>query len=113
MESDGIILNYHARLDPKKIGQGLTSIVSITLSNHDEKNAEKLRLLLSRLPNVLAAYALTGDMDYLIVVVSNDLDELSEFINQSLLPHDAVQNVKTSIALETIKSSSCLPISMN
>ncbi len=110
LEKSGIIHSYHARLNRDAIGMGLTSLVSITLSHHDENNAERLRNLLKSIPNVQSAYALTGEMDYMIVVVTRDLKELSEFINKTLLPHKAVQNVKTSIALEVLKDTSTFPL---
>lgn len=110
LEATGIIRGYHAELDPMKIGIGVSCIIAINLATHNEGNANELRQLLVRLPNVQEAHALTGDMDYSIKVVARDLQELSDFINRTLLRHGAVQNVKTSIVLDTIKQSSSLPI---
>lgn len=110
LEAIGYIRGYHAELDPLKVGIDVTCMIAINLANHSEDNAEKLRQLLIRLPNVQEAHALTGEMDYSIKVVARDLRELSEFINRTLLRHEAVQNVKTSIVLDTIKQSSSLPI---
>lgn len=110
LEHAGVIQGYSARVDPQKVGIALTSMISVTLSNHTEANANDLRNLLKLNVNVLDAYALTGEMDYHIKVVSADLDDLSEFINKVLLPHPAVQNVRTSIALGMIKSSTVLPL---
>jgi len=111
LETSGIIEGYTARINPAKVGIGLTSIISVTLASHDEQNAARLRALLSDLPNVQDAYALTGEMDYSIKVVCADLEALSTFINKTLLPHEAVQNVRTAIVLDTLKSSSSLPLS--
>ena len=110
LEDSGIILGYHAQLDQKRAGVGLVSLISISLTKHDEQNANHLRKMLQRLDNVQSAYALTGEMDYMIVVSSSNLDDLSTFINQTLLPHPAVQNVKTSIALETLKQTTSVPL---
>lgn len=110
LELSGVIDGYAARVNPLKVGIALTSMISVTLNNHNEANAENLRKLLKSNDKVLDAYALTGEMDYHIKVVSTDLEDLSDFINKVLLPHDAVQNVRTSIALGTIKSSTVLPL---
>jgi len=110
LEEVGIITGYTAHVDAEKIGIDLISMVSITLANHDEKNAEDLRKLLTQLPNVMDAFALTGEMDYSLKIVSRDLKDLSAFINDVLLPHPAVQNVKSAIVLDTIKHSSNLPL---
>ncbi|SEL26526.1 Lrp/AsnC family transcriptional regulator [Pacificibacter marinus] len=110
LELSGVIEGYVARVNPLKVGIALTSMISVTLNNHNESNAEDLRKLLKSNEKVLDAYALTGEMDYHIKVVSADLEDLSDFINKVLLSHDAVQNVRTSIALGTIKSSTVLPL---
>lgn len=110
LEKRGVIKGYHAFVHRPSVGFELTSLISISLSHHDENNATLLRDLLCRLPNVLNAYALTGEMDYMVTVVTRDLDELSDIINNTLLPHTAVQNVKTAIALETIKEKHALPL---
>lgn len=110
LEAAGYIGGYHAALDPLKIGIGVTCMIAINLATHSEDNAEKLRQLLLRLPHVQEAHALTGEMDYAIKVVARDLRELSAFINTTLLKHEAVQNIKTSIVLDTIKQSTRLPI---
>ncbi len=110
LEAAGIIRGYHAEVDALKVGIGVTCMIAINLATHNEGNAEKLRQTLKRLPNVQEAHALTGEMDYSIKVVARDLRELSDFINATLLRHEAVQNVKTSIVLDTIKQSSALPV---
>ena len=110
LEATGYIRGYHAALDSLKVGIDVTCMIAINLATHNEDNAEKLRKFLLRLPNVQEAHVLTGEMDYSIKVVARDLRELSDFINTKLLRHEAVQNVKTSIVLDTIKQSSSLPI---
>ena len=110
LEKSGVISGYHAHVDGKHVGFGLTSLVSITLSHHDEQNADRLRRLLRQIPNVRSAYALTGEMDYLVTLATRDLEELSALINKMLLPHAAVQNVKTAIALETIQDTRGVPV---
>jgi DNA-binding Lrp family transcriptional regulator len=111
LEESGVIRGYAALVDPERVGVGLTSIISVTLANHDDDNAHRLRALLSGLDNVQEAFSLTGEMDYSLKVVSPDLKSLSRFISEVLLPHESVQNVKTAIVLDTIKSTPALPIS--
>ena len=110
LEDDGVIRGYHAVVDRQRVGFGLVSIVLITLAHHDAENAARLKVLLDGLPNVLEAHSLTGDMDYTIKVVTTDLAALSAFISETLLPHEAVQNVKTAIVLDTLKESFVLPL---
>jgi DNA-binding Lrp family transcriptional regulator len=110
LERDGLIAGYHAHIDREKAGFGLVTFISVTLSTHNRNNASRFAELMARLPEVQEAHALTGEMDYILRVVTRDLRGLSDFVNETLLPHEAVQNVKTSIALQTLKDTSALPL---
>lgn len=110
LERDGLIAGYHVRIDREKAGFGLVNFISVTLSTHNRNNAARFAELMARLPEVQEAHALTGEMDYILRVVTRDLRGLSDFVNETLLPHEAVQNVKTSIALQTLKDTSALPL---
>lgn len=110
LEREGFITGYNARIDREKAGFALVNFISVTLATHNRNNAARFADLMKRLPEVQEAHALTGEMDYMLKVVTPDLKALSEFVNEFLLPHDSVQNVKTSIVLDTLKESSNLPI---
>lgn len=110
LEDEGYISGYHAKLNREKVGCGLLSMVTVTLSSHGSRNAEQFRLLVAGLPQVVEAYALTGEMDYLIKVATKDLSALSEFVNGSLLTHESVERVKTSIVLDVVKEASILTL---
>jgi DNA-binding Lrp family transcriptional regulator len=110
LEEDGLIAGYRAVLDREKLGFGLVSIVSVTLATHNRDNARRFADLLSRLPEVQEAHALTGEMDYVLKIVTPDLKALADFVNDVLLPHESVQHVKTSIVLQTLKETGTLPL---
>ncbi|WP_421855344.1 Lrp/AsnC family transcriptional regulator [Oricola sp.] len=110
LEEEGLIAGYHAQVDREKAGFALVNFITVTLAAHDRRNAARFAELMARLPEVQEAHALTGEMDYIVKVVTRDLRGLSDFVNDMLLPHEAVQNVKTSIVLQTLKDSNELPI---
>ena len=110
LEEDGFIRGYRAVLDRDKLGFSLVNVISVTLATHNRDNARRFGELLARLPEVQEAHALTGEMDYILKVVTPDLKSLSEFVNGVLLPHESVQHVKTAIVLETLKETGALPI---
>ena len=110
LEDNHMIRGYHARLDMERAGVGMICIVSITLASHNADNAKLFGELVASLPTVLEAYALTGEMDYLLKVITKDLKSFSDFINTVLLPHESVATVKTSIVLDTLKDTSALPL---
>ena len=110
LEEEGFIRGYRAVLDRDLLGFSLTNMVTVTLATHNRDNAQRFAELVSRLPEVQEAHALTGEMDYILKVVTPDLKSLANFVNQVLLPHEAVQHVKTAIVLETLKESAALPL---
>jgi DNA-binding Lrp family transcriptional regulator len=85
-------------------------VVTVTLSTHNRDNAVRFAKLISHLPEVLEAFSLTGEMDYIIKVVVPNLKALSAFVNDVLLPHESVSHVKTAIVLDTLKETTALPL---
>ena len=61
-------------------------------------------------PAIQEAHALTGQADYLLKVAVAGLKELSELVNEVLLPHEAVERVRSEIVLETLKDAREWPI---
>lgn len=110
LEAEGFIRSYRAHLDREKLGLDLLVIISVTLATHNRDNAQLFAQLIRGLPQVLEAYALTGEMDYHLTVATRGLADLSRFVNDVLLPHDSVQHVKTSIVLNVLKSFEGLPL---
>ncbi|RUM96145.1 Lrp/AsnC family transcriptional regulator [Pseudaminobacter arsenicus] len=110
LEEEGYIRGYRAVLDRDRLGFSLVNVISVTLATHNRDNAQRFADLLARLPEVQEAHALTGEMDYILKVVTPDLRSLADFVNGVLLPHESVQHVKTAIVLQTLKETSSLPL---
>jgi DNA-binding Lrp family transcriptional regulator len=110
LEEEGYVSAYRAQLDRERLGFSLVSMISVTLATHNRDNARRFADLVSRLPEVQEAHALTGEMDYHLKVVTRDLKALSEFVNDVLLPHESVQHVKTAIVLQSLKEAGPLPL---
>lgn len=110
LEEEGYIRGYRAVLDRDRLGFSLVNVISVTLATHNRDNAQRFADLLARLPQVQEAHSLTGEMDYILKVVTPDLRSLADFVNNVLLPHESVQHVKTAIVLQTLKETSSLPL---
>ena len=110
LEETGLIRGYRAVIDREKLGLGLVNMISVTLATHNADNSQRFAKLVEQTPEVLEAHALTGDMDYILKVVTPDLKSLSRFVNDVLLPHAAVQHVRTSVVLDSLKDEGKLPI---
>lgn len=110
LEEEGIVRGYRAVLDRDRLGFGLVNVVTVTLATHNRDNARRFADLVARMPEIQEAHALTGEMDYILKVVTRDLKGLAAFVNDVLLPHESVRHVKTAIVLETLKETTSLPL---
>ncbi|KND19632.1 AsnC family transcriptional regulator [Pannonibacter phragmitetus] len=110
LEAEGIIRRYRADLATERLGFSVTAFVGVTLGAHSRENARRFRAMVQAMPEVQEAHTLTGDVDYMLKIVVPDLKALSRVINDDLLPHEAVQNVRSSIAMETLKDDNLLPL---
>jgi DNA-binding Lrp family transcriptional regulator len=110
LEDGGVILSYRAMLSPEKVGLTLIVFIHVALDQHSRENAGLFQQLVSDCPEVIEAYALTGEADYLLKVQVRDLAALSHIVNEVLLPHPAVARVRSEIALQTLKRPSPLPL---
>lgn len=110
MEQAGIIRGYAAILDPKRVGQNVAAYIQIKLERHTDDVIERFRRTLDERPEVVAAHAMTGEMDFLLQVVVPDLDALGRFTLHQLLKLPGVRDVRSSLVLETLKTSSRVPI---
>lgn len=117
LEQAGVIRQYVALLDPAKIGLGLLAYVNVRLEKHGDAgrgaNASPragFSASVANWPEVVACYAMTGEMDYLLRVHVEDMEHFSRFMMETLLRHPAVLDVKSGFALQRIKDTTALPL---
>ena len=110
LEETGVIEGYTARLNARRLGIGLLALIQVSMSPHSKENAKKFSDFVNAVEEIQEAYALTGDVDYLLKVVVPDLKNLSRIINDLILPHASVSHVKSSIVLTTLKDTHRLPL---
>jgi Lrp/AsnC family transcriptional regulator, leucine-responsive regulatory protein len=117
LEEAGVIRQYVALLDADKIGLGLLAYVNVRLDKHNDAPAGGARsprtdfaAAVLNWPEVVACYAMTGEMDYLLRVHVEDMEHFSRFMMDTLLKHPAVLDVKSSFALQRIKETTALPL---
>lgn len=113
LETAEVISRYTAILDREKIGLEVMAIVSISLSAHALESNNRFQEKLLALDEVLECHQVTGDEDFILKVVLEDIKGYSEFAMKKLAGIPGIQNFKSAIVLSTIKNSNCLPIKPN
>lgn len=114
LEEAGVISRYVALVRPEAVGLGLTAYLNVRLekqTEHHKRNPMDLfRAAVQTWPEVVECAALTGDMDFLLCVLVEDMAHYSRFIMDTLLKHPSVQDCKTSFVLDRVKSTTAIPV---
>lgn len=110
LEAEGILTGYSAQVDPQAVGLGLQAFVRVRLSKHESAAVERFAEQVNGWDEVVACFALTGDMDYLMHIYVTDLEHFSRFVLDRLLNAAGVADVNSSFVLRTVKRSAALPL---
>jgi Lrp/AsnC family leucine-responsive transcriptional regulator len=114
LEESGTIDRYVALVRPQAVGLGLIAYINVRLEKHTETHKRNpmdvFRASVQGWPAVVECAALTGEMDFLLRVVVQDMAHYSRFILDTLLKHPSVQDCKTSFVLDSVKATTAMPI---
>jgi Lrp/AsnC family leucine-responsive transcriptional regulator len=114
LEDAGVIDRYVALVRPESVGLGLTAYLNVRLEKHTESHKrtpmDVFRASVQTWPEVVECVALTGEMDYLLRVVVQDMAHYSRFIMETLLKHPSVEDCKTSFVLDRVKATTAMPV---
>ncbi len=109
LEAEGVIESYTARLDPRKLGLHVQGFVQVYLGTHGPDHSKSFARLVATRPEIVSAWTMTGDADYLLRVYCADLPALNRLIHDVLLPHMAVSRVHSQIVMDQLKRDGPLP----
>lgn len=110
LEQSGIIKGYAAQLDRKKIGLGMTVFVAVHIERHRDVDAEEFRKAILASPEVIACYITSGDYDFLLHVVTPDLEAYRRFSLEKLIRIHGVKGIYSSFVIDTVKEGVPLPL---
>ena len=110
LENAGAIRRYVALVEPAKVGLGLLAFVRVTLEKRGRGAMDAFKRAVQDWPEVMDCYVMTGDMDYLLKILVEDLEHFSRFIMDRLLKQPGVIDAKSSFALETLKDNTALDL---
>jgi DNA-binding Lrp family transcriptional regulator len=109
LEETGLITGYTARVDPMKAGLTVQAFVQVQMARHGAETSASFSRLISTQAEVVSAWTLTGEADYLLRVYCEDLAGLNRLIHQVLLAHPAVARVQSQIVMDQFKPDAPLP----
>ncbi|MEE8351896.1 MAG: Lrp/AsnC family transcriptional regulator [Rhodospirillales bacterium] len=110
LEKKGIIKGYATLVDAKAAGLPVSVFVSVTLEKQVKKVLGTFEKKINACPEVMECYLMTGDADYLLRVVTSDLDAYERFLIDHLTRIPGVASIKSSFALKQVAYKTALPL---
>ncbi|WP_394199019.1 Lrp/AsnC family transcriptional regulator [Litoreibacter albidus] len=110
LEDAGLIEDYVAVLDRKKLGLGALAYVHVSLLDHTTASIEAFDRLVQSDDEITECSAITGDSDYVLKIVAQDPEDLERYLMQRLLGSGLVRSSNTNFVLRNTKSRGALPV---
>lgn len=109
LRSSGVIQRSVAVVDPVALHLNVNVFVQVTLEKQNEAALRAFQARIARRPEVMECYLMSGDADYLLRVVVEDLAQYHRFVFDHLTTISGVANLRSSFALEQVKYTTALP----
>jgi Lrp/AsnC family leucine-responsive transcriptional regulator len=110
LERDGYIDAYRAVLQRERIGLGFSVFVGVKIEGHANDQALAFEKAVLAMPEVVAFHLVSGEVDYFLEVVVPDLEHYRRFLITKLLELSIVREVRSNIAIQTLKAGAPLPL---
>jgi Lrp/AsnC family transcriptional regulator len=109
LEDNGVIKSRVSLLDHRAMGFGLTVFALVRTNRHSDEWYDKFSAAVLSIPEILEFHRTSGDLDYLLRIVARDIDDYDR-VYRSLIRKIDLADVSSTFVMETIKSSTELPI---
>jgi len=100
LRAEGVLLGAHAEVDPKAMGVGLQALFFIELAKHERDTVDRFMAEVVEIPEVRAAFLITGQHDMIVHVVVRDATHLKDLALDQFTNRSAVTRIETSLIYE-------------
>jgi DNA-binding Lrp family transcriptional regulator len=92
------------------LGLEIMAFVHVRFAVHSDHTPEDFEAVIKELPQVQSCHKITGDADYLLQVLAEDLDAYSDFVESVLRRQLGIASIQSSLALREVKATSRVAI---
>jgi Lrp/AsnC family transcriptional regulator len=111
MEDAGMLERRVAIVNRHKVGLPVTVFVSIRMGQHDERTLAQFAAAVAALPEVQEFHRMSGDVDYLLKVVTTSIEGYDRFYKK-LIQRTQLAGVSSAFSMEQMKSTTALPLEL-
>jgi DNA-binding Lrp family transcriptional regulator len=110
LESAGVIRGYSALVDREQVGLQLCVLAEVNLTQHNEDTVRQFERAVAACPQIVSCYSTTGQADYMIKVLVEDIKSYESFLHDTAFRLPGVTHVRSSVVLKEVKAEIRLPI---
>jgi DNA-binding Lrp family transcriptional regulator len=105
MEDTGVILRYATLVDHSKVKKGLMAICYVSLKEHNKRSGARFIKTIQELPEVVECYIISGEFDFMLKVVADNMDDYYDFHVNKLGQVDNIGQVQSTFVMGVIKQT--------
>ena len=109
-EDAGLIEGQVALLNPRRAGFNIHVLLAVSMTEHTDENRQAFERHIADLAEVTECFTVAGDRDYVLHVVTEDMESYTEFLNSWILKHPAVRSASSTFVLRRVKYTTVLPL---
>lgn len=110
LEESGLIRNYAAQLDARKLGYAMNVMVEISLISQSDEALTEFEEAVVEAPEILECHLMAGDADYLLRFMAIGLEDYERLHREVVSRLPGIARVKSNIILRTVKQAQGLNI---
>ncbi|WP_236472885.1 MULTISPECIES: Lrp/AsnC family transcriptional regulator [Pseudomonas] len=109
LKQQGVLRGAVALVDPLKLGLAVNVFVHVTLKQQDKESLEVFTNAIQKRPEVMECYLMSGEADFMLRVVIEDLLKYQTLLLECLTQIASVASIRSSFALSQVKYTTALP----
>lgn len=110
LKTDGVIAHETAVIQPERVGFGMTFLVMVELERERLVELEAFKAKVEAEPQVQQSYYVTGDFDFVLVVLSQDVERFKLLTQRLFFENSNVKRFRTSLVMDRVKVSLTVPL---
>jgi Lrp/AsnC family transcriptional regulator of ectoine degradation len=105
LEKSGVISGYTVRINMNKLVRRTTVLVEITLKSHQQSDFQRFEDAVLKEPAIIACDATGGGIDYILKIVTEDIDAYQRLIDKLLRLDLGIERYFTYVVTKNVKTS--------
>ena len=110
METEGVIQNYVALIDRKKMELGMVVFCHVTLDKQTKNNFAEFEQTILQFDEIVSCNLVSGSFDYYLKVITKDVETYNKFYQEKLAVLPMVAHINSLFVMDEIKTTTALPL---